>query len=151
MSPKTRRLITYGVHAAIVAVLAIVLYIQFVPTLNLNDPLYKVYADAPLAWNVRCWSDALFIPGVLVAGVGGLMWIATTGFFDFLRYAAHSIYVRFAPTKDVRELETFYDFKLARMEAREKKPITLAGLLVGLATILIALVLAIINVNMIGG
>jgi len=151
MSPKTKRLITYGVHAAVVAVLAIVLYLQLVPTLNLNDPLFRVYAELPLAWNVRCWSDALFIPGVLVAGVGGLMWIATTGFFDFLRYAAHSIYVRFAPNKDVRELETFYDFKLARSEAREKKPVSHAGLIVGLAAILLSLVLAMINVNMIGG
>jgi len=151
MSPKKMKLISYGVNAGILLVLAVVLYLNQVPTLNTNDPLYRVYIDAPLAWNVRCGSDALFITGVMWAGVGGLMWVATTGFFDLLRYAAHSLYVRFAPTKDVRDLETFYDYKLLRSEAREGKPVSHTTLIVGLGALLGALILAMINLNMIGG
>lgn len=151
MSPKTKKLISYGVHAAIVIVFAVVLYFDFSPKLDLTDPLYAVYIDNLPAWQVRCWSDALFIPGVLMAGMGGLMWIATTGFFDLLRYAGHVIWVRFSPTKDIRELETFYDYKLLRTEARAGKPASHMTLIVGFATLGAAFILAMINLNMIGG
>ena len=151
MSPKTKRLITYGVHAAVVAVLAIVLYLQLVPTLNLNDPLFRVYAELPLAWNVRCWSDAFFFVGVMWTGVGALMWIATTGFFDLLRYACHSIWMIFNPMKSVDDIEKFYDYKVIREEARAGKPVQYTALIVGAVTLLLAFVLAMVNLNMIGG
>lgn len=151
MSPKKKKLISYGVHAALVLAAAVMLYLDFEPRLDLTDPLYKVYIDVPQAWQVRCWSDALFIPGVLLSGLGGLMWIATTGFFDLLRYAGHSLWMRFSPTKDVRDLESFYDYKLLRAEARVDKPVNHASLISGLATLLAAFILAMINLNMIGG
>jgi len=151
MDQKKKKWISYGVHAAFVLALVLVLYFDFVPRLDLSDPLNRVYIDAPQAWHVRCWSDAMFIPGVLLAGVGGLMWIATTGFFDFLRYAGHSLFVRFSPTKDVRELETFYEYKLLRSEARAAHPASHTTLIAGLVTLLAAFILAMINLNMIGG
>ena len=146
-----KKWITYGVHAAIVLVLAAMLYHELAPRLNLNDPLYAVYAQAPQAWHVRCWSDALFFLGVMWAGVGALMWIATTGFFDLLRYAGHSIWMIFNPMKSVDDIGTFYDYKLIREEARAGKPVNHACLIIGLATLAAAFILAMISMNMIGG
>lgn len=146
-----KKLITYGVHAAIVLVLAALLYGELAPRLNVNDPLYSVYAKVPQAWDVRCWSDALFFLGVMWAGVGALLWIATTGFFDLLRYAGHSIWMIFNPMKSVDDIEKFYDYKQIREEARAGKPVNHTCLIVGVVTLAAAFVLAMINLNMIGG
>ena len=146
-----RKLIAYGVHAAIALVLAVLVYSSLLPQLPANDPLYEVYRKVPLAWNVRCWSDAFFFVGVLWMGVGALLWIATTGFFDLLRYACHSIWMIFNPMKSVDDIEKFYDYKVIREEARAGKPVQYTALIVGAVTLLLAFILAMVNLNMIGG
>ena len=147
-----KKLIVYGVHAALVLGLAVLVYSNLLPRLNLNDPIYQVYADVPTAWNVRCWSDAFFLIGILWAGMGALMWIATTGFFDLLRYACHSIWMIFNPMKSMDDIEKYYDYKVLRAEARAAKPSRhFSTLIVGAAVLAVAFVLAMINLNMIGG
>ena len=146
-----KKLIAYGVHAAIALVLAVLVYDSLLGQLPVNDPLYEVYRKVPLAWNVRCWSDAFFFVGVMWTGVGALMWIATTGFFDLLRYACHSIWMIFNPMKSVVDGKSVPHCVDLRGRRSVIKPVQYTALIVGAVTLLLAFILAMVNLNMIGG
>lgn len=70
--------------------------------------------------NAGCLSDGFFIAGALLTSVGILTWISTTGFFDLLAYAIHSIPVLFSAIKKPEENESYYDYKMMREENRGK-------------------------------
>ena len=38
----------------------------------------------PLAANLAALCDGFFVSGMLVAGLGAMIWVSTTGFFDIL-------------------------------------------------------------------
>ena len=40
----------------------------------------------PLALNARYLSDGCFVVGFILTGLGALIWISTTGFFDMMAY-----------------------------------------------------------------
>ena len=75
-------------------------------------------ADKGLAMNARILSDGCFVAGMMLTGVGLLVWIATTGFFDIFSYGFHSLLVLFSPLRKPEEHETFFDYKLAKEEKR---------------------------------
>ena len=80
-------------------------------------------ADLPFSENCRYLSDGFFVTGMVLFGVGGLLWAATTGFFDMLTYSArfglHVLIGFFAPGLR-KPRQGFYDYKLERQAARKK-------------------------------
>ena len=62
-------------------------------------------------------SDCFLIPGVLLAGCGGLSWVASQGAFTTLRYAFASLLAGFRhPTK---QFPSFYEYKQERDASRK--------------------------------
>lgn len=94
--------------------------------------------DQPPALNARYLSDGCFVAGLLLAGIGALMLIATTGFFDILSYGFQSLLVWVMPFRKPRDRVTFYDYKVAK-ELRRGKP-SFFLLFTGLAYIVLSLV-----------
>ncbi len=87
--------------------------------------------------------DGFFICAVCYVGVGGLLWISATGFFDIFGYAFKSIAHLLTPSKYDAEFPHYYDYKCEQNEKREGKPMTHTVIVVGL--ILLALSFAMLG------
>lgn len=62
-------------------------------------------------------SDGFLVPGALFAGIGGLSWVSTTGFFDIFGYGCSHVFGRFIPFDSVyRRKEKYYDYKVRKDE-----------------------------------
>lgn len=142
------RWISLGVQLAAVAVIVVLIYDTLAGRLNVNTSAHRIYAEIPQAWHVRCWSDAMFIPAVLWTGMGGLLWIATTGFFDIFRYAFGSLLVLFSPLKSPKDQKHYYEYKLERDEKRKGKEIPATVLIVGVLLLAGSLVLSFVHEGM---
>lgn len=86
--------------------------------------------EQPLQLNARYLSDGLFAVGFLLTGMGALVWVSTTGFFDIMTYGVKSLLVLFTPLKKASEHPSYYDYKMER-ESRRGRP-SYAMLAVGL-------------------
>ena len=93
----------------------------------------------PFALNARYLSDGFFVVGMVMTGIGTLMWVSTTGFFDMMSYGVRSLLVLFSPLKKPSEHQSFYDYKVARDEKRGK--VRYGLLLTGIGHILMSLLL----------
>lgn len=85
------------------------------------------------ALNCRYLSDGFFVAGLLMTGLGALIWISTTGFFDIMSYGVRSLTVLFSSLKNPRDHKSYYDYKVERDAKRGKPRFSL--LLVGLASV----------------
>lgn len=94
--------------------------------------------DQSAVLNARYLSDGFFTAGLLLAGVGALVWVSTTGFFDMFSYAFHSFLVLFTPLRKPSEHESFFDYKQAKAIKRGKPLYFL--LIVGLVCLAISIV-----------
>ncbi|MBQ3013424.1 MAG: DUF3899 domain-containing protein [Clostridia bacterium] len=107
-----KKLLQYGVCSAIGVVLAV--FVMAFEGLFGSSGL-----SAKDVMAILC--DAFFFPGALMASIGGLAWIASTGFFDMISYAvnvgAHSLlpFIKL-------ESRTFYDYKEAKAKKRGSAP-----------------------------
>lgn len=90
------------------------------------------------AWSLRALSDGCFVTTVLMGGMGALVWVSTTGFFDIFTYAGKSLLVLFSPMKQPEKLKKFYEYKADKDEKRKKADFTL--LIVGAAYLLLSFV-----------
>lgn len=88
--------------------------------------------DGAASENCGALSDGFFISGMLLTGVGSLIWISNTGFFDLLSYGVKSIAVIFMPSKRNEAFPKYYDYKCEQDEKREGKPVSYTVLIVGL-------------------
>lgn len=90
-----------------------------------------------LQLNARYLSDGFFVVGLLATGLGLLIWVSTTGFFDIMGYGVKSLLVLFSPMKKPKEHLSFFDYKQIRDASRGKPRHAL--LLSGVACILLSL------------
>ena len=60
--------------------------------------------------------DAFFIPGILCAAFGGLVFIHNLGFFDIIFYGIMRFISLFKRNPRDVKYETFYDYHVARAE-----------------------------------
>ena len=58
-------------------------------------------------------SNSFFIPGVLIAGMGGLIFVANEGAFDGLTFAMKSFFSIFKRDKKNR-FTSYYDYKVSK-------------------------------------
>jgi len=70
--------------------------------------------------NARWLSDGFFVVGMLYTGLGILVWISATGFFDIMGYAVRSLLVLFTPFRQPKEHMSYFDYKQIRDSKREK-------------------------------
>lgn len=96
--------------------------------------------EGELYLNCRYLSDGFFIVAVLFVGMGTLLWVSTTGFFDIFSYAMKSLLVLFSPLKKPSEHPHFYEYKCEREAKRKGKPITHTVLIVGLILLALSLI-----------
>ena len=94
-------------------------------------------SGAGIARNAASLSDGFFVAGLLMTGVGALVLVASTDFFDIFTYGFKSLLVLFTPLKKPREHMTFFDYKQERAGRRGGKQFFL--LFTGLAFLLLAL------------
>lgn len=64
-------------------------------------------------------SDGAFFTACVIGGVGVLMWVATTGFFDMLSYGMQGLWYRLTPFMHSKGQGTFYDYKQERIAKRK--------------------------------
>ena len=74
-----------------------------------------------LAWNARYLSDGFFVAGLLMTGVGALVLVASTDFYDIFAYGLRNLVAIFAPMAKTRQAMKYYEFKESRAERRGKK------------------------------
>ncbi len=89
--------------------------------------------------NCRYFSDGCFVSAVIFVGLGLLLWISTTGFFDIFGYAMKSLLVLFSPLKRPGEHPHYYEYKCEKDAKRKGKPITHTVLIVGLIVLVLSL------------
>ena len=76
--------------------------------------------DAPAALMARSLSDGLFVAGLMFSGLGALVWVSSTGFFDMFSYGFHSLLVLFSVLRRPEDHVSYYDYKLAKDQKRGK-------------------------------
>ena len=63
-------------------------------------------------------SDGFTVAAVLYLGMGGLMWISTTGFFDIFGFAFKRAARAFIPNFFVDADTSYYEYKVGKSEKR---------------------------------
>ena len=116
------------------------------PDTQLNVDFYELGGTPPGQSQriMAALSDGFFITGVLLASVGLLTWISSTGFFDMLFYGFRGL-LSLVPFKAPRKPKPFYDYKMERAEKR-KKPLN-SMLMVGAAYLLLAVIFTVLYYN----
>ena len=82
------------------------------------------YADLKGDRTLACLSDGAFVAGVILLGVGILVWVSTTGFFDMLSYGIRGLGRALLPFLRLRKHKNYYEYKLEKEAKRH--PITAA-------------------------
>jgi len=104
--------------------------------------IWKIFEQTDKRQILVLLSDAFFISGFMIFGLGALVLIASTGFFDIIAYGFKSLGVLFIKlTYKKGDLEKYYEYVERRREKRELRKetsITLYVVLVGIFLILVA-------------
>ena len=81
-------------------------------------------------------SDAFFVPGALLAGVGILIWVSDQGEFDMLRYGVKKAFtIVLSEERRSRQPKTFHDYRTKR---QEREPASFSYLLILGAVMILA-------------
>ena len=96
--------------------------------------------DGHLFLNCRFLSDGFFVSTVIFLGLGMLLWISATGFFDIFSYGFKSLLVLFSPLKKASEHPHYYEYKCEKDAKREGKPVTHTVLWAGLVCLALSLI-----------
>ena len=87
-------------------------------------------------------SDCFMLPGVLLAGVGALGWIASLGFFDIMSYGTRSFLGTFIKPLAEDLPHTFYEYRVQKDEKGRKW--SKETVIVGLISLAISVLLLIV-------
>ncbi|MGN0814599.1 MAG: DUF3899 domain-containing protein [Candidatus Coproplasma sp.] len=87
-------------------------------------------------------SDAFFVPGVILGGVGLLVWATSGGVFDMLAYGVITLFDTFRKDISKRKYKDFYEYRQAK-KGENRNVVFL--LLVGLAFIAVSAVFIIVQ------
>lgn len=88
-------------------------------------------------------SDGFTLVSFLYLGIGGLMWVSTTGIFDIFGYALRKAAHALLPGQDPLKTGTYYEYRLNKKEKQKKfrgSSSLLAGaILLGLSVLMTAI------------
>lgn len=109
MKKSRRLLLQYGVTTVVALLIAFPIAV------------YRGFsADLAFSLNARYLSDGFFVAGLLLTGIGALIWVSSTGFFDIFIYGFKSLLVLFTALVKPKDHPTFYEYKLSREKGRRK-------------------------------
>lgn len=126
MKNKSRLFTCIAIVLAGLVIAGLIAYSRF----QASDPQNTIFADyydsigwdrAPDVAQRACMgvSDGLMTVGICLAGVGFLVWISSTGFFDMISYGFASLKVMFTPFGNPKTHPRFYDYKTVKQENRK--------------------------------
>lgn len=95
-------------------------------------------ADAVL---VIC--DSFTIVSFMYLGIGSLLWVSTTGFFDIFGFAFRTAAHMLVPGMVKEGERNFYDYKMAKVAERPQKPLR-STFIVGLIFLVISILLTLV-------
>lgn len=75
----------------------------------------------------RILSNAALIPGVLLAGISGMMWISGEGLFNGIKYSINSLVARMLGHE--KRYASYYDYIRREKKKRPAYPMLLPGVL----------------------
>lgn len=101
------RIVLMVVDLAIIGVLA---YVRYPRVLEMNTPIPVIHT----------LSDAFFVIGFFNFGLGGLVKVSTTGFFDIFGYSAKAILNFFVPRSIFQDSGSYYEYKVKKAEKRKE-------------------------------
>lgn len=101
------KLLQYGISIAVGAAIAIAIM-----------SFKGVFSESDAVKIMQILSDSFFVPGVILAGVGLLVFASNGGLFDIFSYAAITFVDCLRRDVTKRRYRTYYDYK----EARKDKP-----------------------------
>ena len=93
--------------------------------------------DTALLYKVLC--NAFFIPGILMALFGGLVFCTNEGALDMLAFGFSKLFDLFRK-KDQIKYHTYYDYKQSKKDKRTGKGAVTAMVVVGVAFVLLSMV-----------
>jgi len=135
MGLNKKTLISIGIQLAVAVVIAVM--VAVLEGLTLQQEGYLIFHHL---------CDGFFISSVIFVGIGGLLWISATGFFDIFGYAFKSIVHLLTPSNYDAEFPRYYDYKCEQNDKREGKPLTHTVIVVGLIVLALSfLCLALYN------
>ncbi|MDD6800272.1 MAG: DUF3899 domain-containing protein [Firmicutes bacterium] len=80
----------------------------------------KLFSQSGAKEIIGTLSDCFLIPGVMLAGAGGISWAAKFGTLDMLSFGFKSFFGHFIKSLSADMPRTFYDYKTERAEKRKK-------------------------------
>ena len=92
---------------------------------------------------VMAIGDGFTVAAVLYLGMGALIWISTTGFFDIFGFAFKKAARVFIPAMFIDSEGNFYEYKI-KSEEKRKTFTQHTSLLIGLAFLVISIILTIV-------
>lgn len=92
---------------------------------------------------VMAVGDGFTVAAVLYLGMGALMWISTTGFFDIFGYAFKRAARVFIPNFFVDAEGNFYEYKMEKVEKR-KGFSQYSSLIIGAVFLVISIILTMV-------
>lgn len=135
MGLNKKTLISISIQLAVAV--AIALFVAVSEGMSLSAEPYLIFHHL---------CDGFFISAVLFVGVGGLLWISATGFFDIFGYAFKSIAHLLTPSKYDEQFPRYYDYKCEQNDKRSGRPLTHTVIVVGLIVLALSfLCLALYN------
>ena len=130
MGFNKKTMISVGIQTGIATVVAIGIAIS--QGLSFDGAAYE---------NCGYLSDGFFISAVMFGGVGALLWISATGFFDIFGYAVKSLALMFASQKRVDAFPRYYEYKCEQAAKREGKASTASTLVAGLIVLALSFIM----------
>ena len=104
----------------------------------------KIWSEDETYAVMRTLSDACFVPGVLLAGIGLIIFASNGGAFDMLAYAVIRFFDLFKRDVRNKKYKDFYEYREAK---KDKKRGMAFMLLVGAVFILLAVIFLIAYYN----
>ncbi len=126
-----RKLLAYGISLLIGAAMALIIM-----------GVRGIFTETEPREVMRLLSDAFFVPGVLLAGVGLLVFATNGGVFDMLAYSVLLFFNLFRKNVQDRKYRDFYEYREAK-KGRKRKSLAFL-LVVGLFYILLAAIFLIV-------
>lgn len=98
----------------------------------------------PVREKMGVLSDAFFVPGIVLAGVGLLIFASNGGVFDMLAYSVIMLFNLFKRDLSKRRYKDYYEYRCAK---KDRKRDTAFILIVGAAYIVLAAIFLIAYYN----
>lgn len=128
MNPKVKVVLQYSITTAIGAIIAVIIMGA--------QGLFAGGLEPHDVYHILC--DAFFVPGVIFACVGLIVFASHGGVFDMLGFAVRLFFDLFRKDPTKRKYKDFYEYKEAKKD-KSKWSITFL-LIVGLVFILVSVI-----------